>query len=232
MKKILKASIIMLLMIMCIRTYVYAVLSCSVNLKVNKTELIKNEEFVTDVVLSNVQSEKGIIALGATLEYDTNILEIVKMEGKNGWTTPSYNENNGKMITDRSGLTTDNEIMFQITFKIKDQSQKNATISLKDISVSNGDEETKVNNTSNTITIKSETSNSNTNTTNNTPDTTEKDDKITSNRVLPNTGGNNILFITLSIIFVLAAIFYIKIKLLNKEIEKQNDTRNMKNQNN
>ena len=127
MKKIVIMSLI-LIMIICVMNNVYAAINCSVNMQTAKTEFRQDEELVVDVRLSNIQSERGIIAFGATLEYDKNSLTIVKMEGKNGWATPSYNEAEGKLVMERNGLTTKDETMFQIIFKVKEQNNKNISI--------------------------------------------------------------------------------------------------------
>ena len=108
MKKIQKLSIIMLLMIIVLNVYVYAKPNCNVNMKTQKTEIDKNEEFTVEVEISNIQSERGIIAIEATLEYDKESITLVKMEGQNDWSTPikdlSYNETNGKLVIDKRGL--------------------------------------------------------------------------------------------------------------------------------
>ena len=82
MKKIVKLSIIMLVITICMVGNTYAALSCEVNMKANKTEISKNDEFTVDVDVSSIQSERGIISLGATLEYDKSSLELEKILGK------------------------------------------------------------------------------------------------------------------------------------------------------
>jgi hypothetical protein len=136
MKKIIRLSLVLLAAIAIMGCTAYASLDCTVSIETTKTVFSENEEFVASIKLSNIQSERGVIAFGATLEYDKDSLTIVKMEGKNGWSTPSYNEENGKLVMDRSNVTNNDEIIFEITFRVKEDSKQNTNITLKDISVS------------------------------------------------------------------------------------------------
>lgn len=160
MKKILKLSLV-LLMTMCIMGNVYAAINCNVSVQTDKTQISKNEQFTVNVNISNIQSDRGIISLGGTLEYDKDSLELVKMEGQNSWETPlagaSYNETNGKIVITRNGLGKSNETVFKMTFKVKDESKQNLTIGLKDITVADGKELAKIDNNYTNITIKEET---------------------------------------------------------------------------
>lgn len=176
MKKIIKISLI-LLAILCIMTNVYAY-SCNMALQTAKDEFKKNEEVVVNAKITSIDAKDGIIGLKATLEYDKNSLSFVGMTGENGWSNPSYNEANGVFVMDRNNLVNTSETILKITFKVKEQSAQNATITLKDITVSGG-EDTKdihVANMTKTITIKNGSSttnpdvntNTNTNTNNNT----------------------------------------------------------------
>lgn len=232
MRKIVKLSLI-LLMIMCITGSVYAALTCTVSIQTAKTELNKGEEFVVDVNLSNLPVDKGIIALGATLEYDKDSLTLVKMEGKNGWSTPSYNEANGKIVMDRNGFATSDETMFQITFKVKDQvSGANQSITLKDISVADGDEESTVATATKSITIKEETpvnpggntnnngnTNSNTNTNTGANNSNGTKDNSVTNGKLPQTGEDNIIPVLLVGLVILAIVLYTRSKMIDKKIK-------------
>lgn len=138
MKKVVSLSLILIIMISLV-TSVYAESDFTLSLKPNKTEVSKDEEFSVELRLSNLQQdEKGIITLGATLDYDENSLEYVNMEGQGEWSKPSYNKANKTFITDRNGYAENNETIFKITFKVKDQSKSNLEIKLKDIVASNG----------------------------------------------------------------------------------------------
>lgn len=162
MKKVVSLTLI-LITLNCMIGNVYAAFNCEINLQTNKTEFSKNEEIIVDVNISNIQSDRGVISLGATLEYDKDSLTLVKMEGRNGWETPaegaSYNSENGAIAITRSGLGKSNETVFRITFKTTDASKKNLTITLKDITVADGTQPVKITAISKNITIKDESNN-------------------------------------------------------------------------
>ena len=229
MKKILS---LMLLMVIGMMGCVYAALSCNISLEMAKTEFSKGEEFTVDVKLSNIQSDRGVISLGATLEYDKDSLTLVKMEGQNGWETPangvSYNEANGKMAITRSGLGKDDEIIFKMTFKVNDQSKKNLKITLKDITVADGTAPAKISLAYKNITIKDgvqepETDDKNNNTTNSVENTTinnslgnNSTDNIKEGD-LPQTGESGVILIaSIGVILVIAIILYIRMQNVKK----------------
>lgn len=158
MKGILKLSLIMLLIIMCWAGVVYAATSCNISLETAKSEFNKNDEFTVDVKLSNIQSERGIIALEANLEYDKESLTLVSMEGQNKWSSPvkdlSYNEATGKLVIDKTGLAQSDEVILKLTFKVKENSKKNLMIALSNIRVSDATVPTEVKTAYKNITIK------------------------------------------------------------------------------
>lgn len=165
MKKVEKIILLVLVATICMASSVYAALSCNITLEAEKKELSKNEEFVVDVKISNIQSDRGIISLGATLEYDKDSLELVKMEGQNNWETPqagfSYNENNGKIVITRNGFVKDTENILKLTFKMKEGAKESSTITLKDITVADGNEPANVNSASVSVSLKKDNSGGN-----------------------------------------------------------------------
>ena len=93
MKKFVTLSLTLVLIFMVI-TNVYAVSSFKVSMEASKNELTKNEEFTVEVKISDIQDEKGIIAMGGEIEYDKDSLTLVKVEqGSENWAKPSYSEN-------------------------------------------------------------------------------------------------------------------------------------------
>ena len=140
MKRVIKLSLIVILAIICLTGVVYAAPSCNIEIQTSKTEFDKNEQFTVDINLSNIKSERGIVAIEATLDYDKESLVLVEMKGQNEWSNPikdlSYNESTGKFVIDKNGLAKSNETILKLTFKVKETSKKNLTISLKDIKVS------------------------------------------------------------------------------------------------
>lgn len=164
MKRAISISLI-LLIIICITGNVYAALKCNINMRTEKLEYNKGDTFAIDVNISNIESDRGVISFGATLEYDKESLRLEKIQGLNGWETPgigtSYNESNGKFIITRSGLGKDDETMFKLMFTVKNESKQNLVIKLKDISLADGTSPTKINEVNKNITIKEATQNPN-----------------------------------------------------------------------
>lgn len=141
MKKIIKLSLILLVisLIMLNASRVSAALVFNVSMQPEKAN--QNREVVVNVNLSNIQSQRGIMSFGATLEYDKDNLTLVKMEGQNGWETPiegaSYNPANGKIVMTRSGFAKNDETILKVTFQLKEGS-KEAQAHLKNVSASDG----------------------------------------------------------------------------------------------
>lgn len=250
MKNLLKVGIVLLTVVL-VGTYAYAALECKVELKASKKEVAKDTEFVVEAKLTDVEAEKGIIALGATLEYDDANLEFVKVEGKNGWATPSYNEENGKLVADRNEPATKAETAFEITFKSKDAAKKDIEITLKDVSLSDGDEEVKPDNATAKITITGEsnkdseegnttkgnttpistTTNTNTNvtrntnTTGNTTGSTVKNTttNTTAETDIPKAGDTNVvIMVFVAAIAVIGAIYFGKVNAIKKKEHDMN----------
>lgn len=137
MKKIIVGLSLILVMIVSIMGTVYAA-DASVSLQTSKNEYAKNEEFTIDVVLSGLTTQRGVAALMATLEYDKDSLTLVKTEGQNGWSTPNYNEDNGKLIMDKNSNVTGTETVLKFTFKVKENAKQNLVVTLKNMTVSGG----------------------------------------------------------------------------------------------
>lgn len=79
MKKIISFSLIVILILICITGKVYAKPSCNISITANKAEVEKKDTVTFDVNLSNIQSENGIIAIQAILEYDSSMLTLGDM---------------------------------------------------------------------------------------------------------------------------------------------------------
>ena len=157
MKKIVKLSLVFIIVCIMMIGHVYA-MGCNATIESTKTQFEKNEEFTLNFSISNIQSERGVIALTAVLDYDKNSLTLVKMEGQNSWETPadgaSYNSQNGKIAITRGGLGKQNEVVFKMTFKVKPEAKQNLTIALKDVAIADGNETAKFETVKKDITIK------------------------------------------------------------------------------
>jgi LPXTG-motif cell wall-anchored protein len=209
-KKVIKICLAMLIICCAIITNVDATFSGTMNLKTDKTEFETNEEFVVEAALSEGKKEEnGIIALGATLEYDKDALTLVSIDGVNGWTKPTYNEANGKLVTDRNNFSTGNETVFKITFKANKTINSNDLVQLKDIAVADEDIETKlvdtklklaasgntnnenqVNNDNNNNQVSNDNNNNNTNS--NTNNGNQVDNGTNNNQVATDNNNNSI----------------------------------------
>lgn len=250
MKKILKLSLALLVICSIMIGNVYAALSCNVSISADKTEFNKGEEFTLNVKLSNIQSDRGVISLATTLQYDKDSLTLVKMEGQNGWETPtegtSYNPENGKMAITRNGLGKTDEVIFKMTFKVKEESKQNLTISLNNLSVADGDQTVKFDNIKQDIVIK-EGSQNNSGTNQNTNQSTNQNtnsgtnqatnqisnnktqnsssntnvDKTMTDKKLPQTGNSDNIWLAIlgSVALIVVMYSLIRIKSINKTIK-------------
>ena len=181
MKKIISLSLSILLTI-CLVSNVYAASECKVSLQADRTQLAKNQEVSINVVLSDIQDEKGIFGLSAVLEYDQNSLEYVKIEEQEGWEKASYNKQNGIMsILREEEYATTNQTVLKITFKAKVENKENVEITLKDVTSSNGKKDIKIGDLKSTVTIK----------TNNGEDNENPGDNNGNNNNTGNNNGNN-----------------------------------------
>lgn len=243
-KNIIKISLIVLMTI-CITGSVYATLKCNINMKTEKSEYNKGDTFVVDVMISNIESDRGVISFGGTLEYDKESLKLEKIEGLNGWETPvegiSYNEANGKFVITRNGLGKSDETIFKLTFSVKNTSKQNATVTLKDMTIADGTAPAKVSEISKSITIKEETqkpipnpgedtnnnqkpgdgSNNNNNqkpgNNSDTNNNVSKGDNTVTNQKIPQTGEKNLMIpILIGMVTIVGIIFLIKIKRIKE----------------
>lgn len=139
MKKFIKLTLIISIIVMIMTGSTFAV-SGNLSIKTKESNVEKGKEFTVEVSLNNMKSE-GVIGFGGILEYDKAKLELVKIEGQNGWETPvegaSYNSQTGDIAINRNSLGKNDETILKITFKAKENAKTNS-IMLKDVMVSDG----------------------------------------------------------------------------------------------
>ena len=79
MRKLISCGLIILLMLISLTKITYAKPNCTVSIVPNKSEFVRNDTVTFDVSLSKIQSENGIIAIQAILEYDKSVLTLDDM---------------------------------------------------------------------------------------------------------------------------------------------------------
>ena len=142
-KKISIVFVIMMLIICMFTSKTYAALNCNVNLSASKNKVTYKEQFSVYAAISNLQTTKGIIAIGAVVSYDTDSLTLVSIEGQNKWSDPFHNPSNGKITSFKNELSTKNENVFKITFKVneKGKAKKSAWVKISNFEISDGEGE-------------------------------------------------------------------------------------------
>lgn len=157
MKQLKKISVVFMMMLLLAAIFVnktYAKIDCNVNLSTSKKEVNNGEKVSVSVKVTNLQSSKGIIAIGAILGYDKNSLTLLEIEGQNKWSDPMHNDSTGRLIAVKNEFATKDENVFKITFKVNAKAGKDAWVKINDFEISDGNEEKNVGGKSITIPIK------------------------------------------------------------------------------
>lgn len=158
LKKISFIALMTIIILTNLMNITYATISCKTSLEISKEEYKTGEEFDCYIKISDISTTKGIIAIGGKLEYDKNSLSLENIKGEDEWSNPTYNDENGKLISFRNSFAKQDENVFKITFKVKYNSKGNTKIQLKEFEVSDGNEETTIEDFSKTIKISEKTS--------------------------------------------------------------------------
>lgn len=231
MRKIILGISYILVMLVILQGNAYAT-DASVILKTDKNEFNKNEEILIKVDISGITTQKGIAVMTATLEYDKESLELANIEGKNSWSKPIYNESNGKLITDKNSNITTSETVLEITFKVKENSKQNLTVTLKEITASEGIEDIRIANSTKEIVINGEKidanieadinaenkNNSDNNQIINASTDIQNQDTINKNVVAPK---NNTIKVIAVIIAIIVAIILIRIRIVKERRKRR-----------
>ena len=80
MKKLISLSIIIMLMLMCLSSAVYAQPKCTVSLLSSTSDYKRGDTVTVDVKLSGIVTENGIIGIEAILNYEKSMLTLESMK--------------------------------------------------------------------------------------------------------------------------------------------------------
>lgn len=140
MKRIV--TLLLALLLICgIFSNTYAASSYSIILTPSETQLEKGDEFTVAVKIVNIIDSKGIITIRGKINYDETSLTLLRIEqGHELWSKPKYYAASKYFIQDRDeDRTKSDEVLFKIVFKVNENSIKNPSISISELSASNGD---------------------------------------------------------------------------------------------
>lgn len=152
MEKLKKISLGLILMLcICFSNKSYAVVGCNATITAQKQEITVEDEFTVTLSISNIQGENGILVLGGVLEYDKNMLTLIGRNTGDMWSL-SYNGTTGQFVADRDGFAKNNQNV--ITFKFKAIKTGNTSIAVKNLLVTDAEEEKGINGASTAISIK------------------------------------------------------------------------------
>lgn len=116
--------------------------SFRLTLKSVKTVVNPGDQIRVQMEVSNLSNvEKGLMAMVGQFEYNSNLLELVKIEGEQGWRfdEDSFNEDNLKFITDASNYVTAGDVI-TVTLKVKETATVGTvtTFKVRNVKASNG----------------------------------------------------------------------------------------------
>ena len=128
--------------------------------KMNDEPILAGTEFETNVSIRDLENiGEGLIAITGQLEYDTNLIELVSLEGTNGWNADmenGFNPENYKFVIDNNKYVTENSPIFKMKFMAKEDitSETKTLIKIKEINGSNVQNDISSNDAELEITIK------------------------------------------------------------------------------
>lgn len=107
--------------------------SFSLALRTTKTTVNPGDTIRVQMQISSMTNvEKGLMAMIGQFEYNNNVVELVKIEGEEGWSfgDDSYNSTNLKFVTDASNYVKAGDVI-TITLKIKENAPVGTTTTFK-----------------------------------------------------------------------------------------------------
>lgn len=131
----------------------YAVLSCKVGLQTPQSTYTEGDEISVTVNISNLQAGKGIVALGAVVDYDKTALDLKEVIGENKWSA-QIGENKAKIVAYSGKKVIKDEAVMKLIFVVrKNITTKSAWVKISNFEISDGNEETAVEGGTITISI-------------------------------------------------------------------------------
>lgn len=120
--------------------------SFATTMNTQSTTFEPGSTFEVNTNINNYKNiSKGLMAISGQIEYDSNVLEIVSMEGKSGWDFDknSVNDKNWKFVTLNNAFIENGGDISKIIFKVKENVNKaqESIVTIKNIVASNGDVE-------------------------------------------------------------------------------------------
>lgn len=193
------------------------------------TEQLNQEEEITLLIKFN--NIKQVSTFQAKIIYDENVFEKISdanFETQNDWESLRYNDNNKNFIIVNKKAISNNDIL-KVKFKVKSDAQAgNTSIKIENILESDGVNEFTEKNAETVVEIKQEKQENKDNENEISNEVQETDSKKEDNKqvkdwladVLPKTGIGRFLLIAVIISIIIAIIWLIKIKKIDKKILK------------
>ena len=240
---------IILVAILILTSNVYAANdSFKTTLSVNNSQVKQGENITVTIGLKDIaieSGEKGIGAYTANIDFDNSVLEYVSSKGTDNWEAPFYEDSKIVGETKNAEVVKTSQSIGTITFKVKDDAKLGETtikltnfsgsttatdvegreslvkFTVTDKNTSNGSGNGSGSTNGNGTGIGSGTQNGETNNNGNKINIGNSSKENVKNGVLPQTGDANIEIPILMVICALVGVvLLIKIKLINKKIEK------------
>ena len=226
MKKIISiVFLVMLISILCITT-VMATTNFTIGLTADKTTVGRGQTVTITVAVDNFTAgERGINAIKGTLSYDKNVFEEVvssDLKAQNGWSSITYNGENGLFVTENSEFIAEKQDVFTITLKVKTTATlADTAITIKDVEASDLDTEIYPSDQTITVKVTETTSGGNNNNGNNTTIITPTENSTvikntSTSEDLPKTGLEDYVLPVIIVVLALALVSYIGYKRIDK----------------
>ena len=223
-KKKLAVATLVIAVLLTIATMVNAY---SVGMSLTSSSKLKEgDTVVVKVNVSSVDAGEGIDTIVAELNYDKNVFEALDATGLTagtGW-TPSYAASTNMLTLTKTSKVTSAETVLTITFKVKSEiSADSTTVTLKDIVVSggraqdNGTGDITVSNASVTVSKEAAAATPTASTSN--PLNVSKSDSTKAKTKVPQTGENDVLVVSLSIVALVAVGTFVRYTVLKRSMK-------------